>query len=93
MSQAFEIISEIEGRLAFMDDSLTAFDLLLNDMENEGCQPSDDFSEIKAVICGRRLPAFLSALQVVCRDLNAQKDAAAKAVEAAYALKRQEVTA
>lgn len=77
-----------------MDDNCTdllqildALSILDDDLEREGYQPENGFTEWKAIAFAKRFPMYLSALRVVCRDLRRvtdQMDADADRIMDAY---------
>ncbi len=88
MSKEFELISEIETPAAFAKEALNALNLLLDELESDRREHSEGREETQAIAFFRCFPSFLSALRVVCRDLDRQLCDINSAIEATYSRRR-----
>lgn len=65
-----EKISLIESVLCYIEEDCEALLCLYDGLENEGRQSGEHIEDWRAIAMVRRMPMFLSVMNVIRRDLN-----------------------
>ena len=84
----FDIASDLESELCYMEQAAGTYDLILSSLELEGFQDTAALDKQKAQAFARRFPAFLPTLFLVYRDLEQRAERMNELVRELYKMRK-----